>query len=227
VIKAVVFDLDDTLYPEKQFVLSGFRAVSDWLADRYGKPGFFEIATGFFASGTRGNIFDLSLKRLGMNFDNNFVKQLVQVYREHKPLLKLHEDAVWALDSYGASRKLGLITDGYLAVQQNKVEALGISQQFDTICYSDQYGSDCWKPSPVPYNKVMEDLSCSGDECVYVADNPAKDFVTARALGWLTVQICRHGGEYVNLVPLSGYEAHFRIASFYELTTLICEEILT
>ena len=29
-LEAVVFDLDDTLYPEADYVLSGFQAVADW-----------------------------------------------------------------------------------------------------------------------------------------------------------------------------------------------------
>lgn len=223
-IKAVVFDLDDTLYPEQQFVLSGFRAVSEWLENRDGHTGFFETAAGLFAGGRRGDIFNLALKQIGIDQEKDFVRQLVQVYRDHKPLLKLHEDAGWALDCYRASKKMGLITDGYLAVQQNKVEALGISQHFSAICYSDQYGRECWKPSQVPYRKIMDELSSSGNECMYIADNPAKDFVTARALGWMTVQICRHGSEYAHLVPEPGYEAHYRIASLYELSTLISVE---
>lgn len=224
-IKAVVFDLDDTLYPEQQFVLSGFRAINEWLADRYEETGFFEIAARHFIAGIRDNIFDLALEQLGMNKDKKFVQQLVQIYREHKPSLKLHDDAAWALEYYGASKKLGLITDGYLVVQQNKVEALGIARIFDAICYSDQYGRECWKPSPVPYRKIMDDLSCDGEECVYIADNPAKDFVTARALGWVTVQICRLGGEYVHIAPVPGYEPHYRVSSLYDLSNLITKEI--
>jgi len=227
VIKAVVFDLDDTLYPEQQFVLSGFRSVSEWLADQYGQTSFLETASGLFAVGTRGNIFDLALKQLGINHGKEFTQQLVKIYREHKPLLQLHEDAMWALDYFRASKKLGLITDGYITVQKNKVFALKISRYLDAICYSDQYGRECWKPSPVPYQKIMDELSCSGNECIYIADNPAKDFVTARLLGWLTVQICRHDAEYVHIVPNPGYEAHYKISSLYELSTLISEDSIT
>ena len=222
-IKAVVFDLDDTLYPEQQYVLCGFQAVGDWLADRYELPDFYETAAGLFAAGTRGDIFDMALKQSGMNPERDLVQNLVQVYREHRPALKLYEDAEWAIDRFRASRKLGVITDGYLAVQKNKVEALGILRYFDVVCYSDQYGRECWKPSPVPYLQVMEALSCAGEECVYVADNPGKDFVTARKLGWMTVQICRPGGEYAHIVPGPGCAARYEISSLYELGALIPE----
>ena len=35
-VKAVVFDLDDTLYPEISFVKSGFRVVAGYLGPRFG-----------------------------------------------------------------------------------------------------------------------------------------------------------------------------------------------
>lgn len=220
-ITAVVFDLDDTLYPEQQFVLSGFRAVGDWLEEHYGQSAFFGTASRLFDAGSRGDIFNRALGLLDMNQEEVFVKRLVEVYRQHKPALSLYEDAAWAINRFKAAKKLGLITDGYLLVQQNKVSSLGISRRFDAICYSDQYGRECWKPSPVPYRKIMDDLDCGGNACAYIADNPAKDFVTARALGWLTFQIDRQGGEYAHLVPKLGYEAHCRISSLYELDTLI------
>ena len=40
-MKAVIFDLDDTLFPERTYVLSGFRAVGDWISETYSIRGFF------------------------------------------------------------------------------------------------------------------------------------------------------------------------------------------
>jgi putative hydrolase of the HAD superfamily len=105
--------------------------------------------------------------------------------------------------------------------QQNKVKALGIEASFNAIVYSDLYGRDSWKPSPVPYNQIMQLLSCKGKECVYVADNPQKDFITAKNLGWLTVQICREGGEYAKIIPEKSHEANFKIKSLLELKHII------
>ncbi len=160
---------------------------------------FFLIAEDFFRKGKRGNIFNLALLKLGVRND----------------------DARWALEYFGQSRKLGIITDGYLITQKNKVKALKIEDCFDVIVYSDEIGREHWKPSEKPYRKIMGKLSCAGNECIYIADNPKKDFITAKALGWMTVHIRRPSGEYRHHVPQDGYEADKEITSLFELKELI------
>ena len=120
---------------------------------------------------------------------------MVRIYRGHRPDIKLFDDAKWALDYFGLGRELGIITDGYLITQQNKIKALKIEDCIDVIVYSDELGREHWKPSEKPYRTVMEKLSCNGNECIYIADNPEKDFVTAKALGWMTVHIRRSVGR--------------------------------
>lgn len=195
-IEALIFDLDDTLFPEYQFVISGFRQVGEWIAKTRAVSGFFEIAKQLFDAGNRGKIFDAALDQLGLAHDKEIIDQMVSVYRGHKPDLTLYEDAVWALNYFKETKKLGLITDGYFLTQKNKVEALGIEGVFDSIIYSDELGRGHWKPSEVPYRKMMEFLGCKGDSCVYVADNPVKDFVGPRLLGWKTIQVYRENGQY-------------------------------
>jgi putative hydrolase of the HAD superfamily len=60
--RALVFDLDDTLYPERDFVLSGFQAVSGWLRLQGGVEGFYDRALATFERGVRGRIFDEVLR---------------------------------------------------------------------------------------------------------------------------------------------------------------------
>jgi putative hydrolase of the HAD superfamily len=220
-ISAIIFDLDDTLFPECEYVLSGFRAVGAWIEENHSIQGFSHIAEDFFRIGKRGNIFNLVLQELGVQSDEALVPEMVKVYREHRPDITLFDDARWALEHFGPSRKLGIITDGYLITQQNKVKALKIEDCFDVIVYSDEFGREHWKPSEKPYRKIMEKLSCAGNGCMYIADNPRKDFVTAKALGWMTVHIRRPAGEYRHHVPLDGYEADKEIASLFELKGLI------
>ena len=101
---------------------------------------------------------------------------MVEVYRTHTPELQLYDDAKWALSNY-QNMKFGIITDGYLETQKNKIKALGIKDLFDVIVCTDEYGKDCWKPSQFPYKKVMEATAKSGKSCVYIGDNPAGGLV--------------------------------------------------
>lgn len=220
-IEVLVFDLDDTLFPEREFVRSGFQAVGNWISDKYSVVDFFEVAWQLFIAGKRGKIFNLTLEKLGVKYETSMIQDLLQIYREHKPNISLHEDAKWAINYFKKEHKLGLITDGYLMTQQNKVEALGIESNFEIIVYSDFYGRDSWKPSPVAYLKVMEATKYQGANCLYIGDNPSKDFVTAKKLDWTTVQICREVGEYSDVISEDSYQAKFKIKSLLELKSIL------
>jgi putative hydrolase of the HAD superfamily len=195
-IQAVVFDLDDTLFPEWTFVKSGFQALDAWVLEQYGVGDFFKTAWILFERGDRGRIFNQTLDTLQISYQLSDIQELVQVYRQHAPQIQLHPDGKWVLEYFQGKLPLGLITDGYLVTQQNKVSALGIQSNFQVIVYSDLFGREHWKPSPTPYRTIMESLSCEGSGCVYIGDNPAKDFITAKQLGWKTVHLCRPDAEY-------------------------------
>lgn len=219
-LKAIVFDLDDTLFPEHQFVYSGFHAVSDWMRDHYNTANFFDVTWRLFLEGKRGTIFDQALAELQIPFDAALIRQLVQVYHNHTPKLTLHEDARWALEYFRSQKKLGLITNGFVTTQQNKVRALGIESYFDFILYCGTLERTDWKPSPVPYQKWMEAVDCEGESCVYVGDHPQKDFVGARHWNWKTIRICREDGEYGKMVADVDDDADLSITSLYELQNI-------
>jgi putative hydrolase of the HAD superfamily len=202
--RVLVFDLDDTLYPERDYVRSGFRAAARWLEGAHGVPAaaFFDACWGLFEGGLRGSTFDEALARLDAR-GPGVVAGLVAAYREHEPEgLTLFDDARDALDRFGARGPLGLITDGPLGVQRAKARALGVEPRFAAPVYSDALGGrDAWKPSPRPFLEVMRVLDAAGADCAYVADNPRKDFKAPRALGWRTVRVRRAGGEHALAEP--------------------------
>ncbi len=220
-IRALVFDLDDTLFPEREFVLSGFAAVDEWLRGTKAISGFLEKASAGFTAGARGNIFDLVLNDLGVGGDCELIRQMVEVYRNHKPRIRLFADAERALEHFSKTRQLGLLTDGYLNVQRRKVTALSIADQFQAIVYSDVFGRQAWKPSSIPYEHVAKALDCAPSECAYVGDNPAKDFVTARRLNWFTIRVRRPGAEHFNVESDKAHEADKEIASLLELERVL------
>jgi putative hydrolase of the HAD superfamily len=220
-IRALVFDLDDTLFPEREYVLSGFDAVETWLCKEKAITGFRERAKAEFSAGSRGDIFNRALRSLGVPDEPRLVRQMVEVYRDHKPQISLFPDAKWVLEHFAQTIQLGLITDGYLNVQQRKVAALGIANRFRAIVYSDHFGREGWKPSPLPYVHIARELRCEPYECAYVGDNPAKDFVTARRLNWFTVHVRRPGGEHFAVRLDNAHEADMEIASLLELESAL------
>jgi len=187
----LVFDLDDTLYLERDYVLSGLRAVSAHLA-RAGIPGFFGVASNAFHAGVRGTLFNQALRTLGEPADPERITELVGVYRSHLPQIRLCEDVLPFLESGASGHTLGLLSDGPERSQRSKLEALGLLSQLDRVLLTDELGKDWWKPSVLGFQRLSHGFS-PGD-CMYIADNPEKDFQAPLALGWTCVRIRRPGG---------------------------------
>lgn len=201
-LRAIVFDLDDTLYPEHTYVLSGFRAVAKWVQENLGiRAGdALKELIHLFESGVRGYVFDRWLESRGFR-PADWVLQMVRVYREHQPDIAPYPEVPALLVRLRPRYRLGIVTDGDAAVQRRKLSALGLEPLFDVIVVSGDWGKKAWKPSVYPFKMVLNRLGVSGCEAVYIADNPEKDFLGARAVGMRTVRIRLPEGLYSGLEP--------------------------
>ena len=215
--EVLVFDLDDTLYPEADFVFSGFKTVDAWVLDRFGVEGFSKHARNEFEAGRRGRIFNSVMTKMGLPDSKKLIDEMVGVYRDHYPNISLYPDARWALDHFFSRGPLGLISDGYLNTQENKLEALGIRQLFAKIVLTDSLGRDFWKPSPKPYQEIERAFGPEPICCTYIADNPLKDFIAARLLGWKTIRIVRKNGLYSGQTVEQDQDAERLITSLRDL----------
>jgi len=175
-----VLDIDDTLCLERDYVRSGFCAVGRWLAENCNVKDFFECAWTLFESGARGNIFDIVLEDMGI-FDKELVSRLVHLYRTHHPDILLQTDAMEFLKRHKQD-DLAIISDGYSSAQWAKIRALNLEQYVGKIIVTDDLGKEFWKPCPRAY--ILAQSGRSPEECVYIADNPQKDFKAPDELGW-------------------------------------------
>ncbi len=217
-IQAVVFDLDDTLYPERSYAFSGFDAVAAWLEERFPCP--FAAAQRMrelFDTPHRPHVFDQILKEVGQDPAPDLVHRMVEVYRTHKPAIALFPDADDALRRWRGRYRLGLVSDGPLIAQQNKVEALGLVGCLDRIILTDVWGTRYWKPHPRAFEELEKTFNCRKSACIYIADNPQKDFGGPQEMGWRTVRIRRPGCVYEQAEPVSGGEPDFEVPSLSEI----------
>lgn len=191
-----VLDLDDTLYPESDYVRGGFNAAGSFAAARLGLPGFGDACWQGFLRGERGRIFDTVLQsRYGL-VDAELVSDLVRAYRSHSPLIALHLDASRFLDrARSIGLPLALITDGPAQSQRAKIEALALRDTFSPLVVTAELGAAKSKPHPAAFELVQQALG-PGLRFVYIADNPHKDFLAPNRLGWTSVRIQRPGGLY-------------------------------
>ena len=174
--KVVVFDLDDTLYKEVDYVRSGFMAVAQHLGD----DSLLDVMLKARSKGI--NAFE-AVKEQRPDAE---IEKMIEIYRNHKPTITLPRDTTLTLDYLHSKYTLALVTDGRSVGQRNKIEALGLERYFapEDIVISEEFGSE--KPAPANYTCFMQrHPACH--HFTYVGDNLKKDFVAPNALGWLTV----------------------------------------
>lgn len=215
----LIFDLDDTLYPEITYVHSGFSAVAGWLAAEFGYPRdfLFYCMIDILDQHGRGQVFDSLLKELGI-FSKKTVKSCLNIYRSHEPKIKLDEEAKQIL-KIAKQNKIYLVTDGNKVVQHKKVCALKLSPVFDGIYITHRYGVQNAKPSTYCFDQIIKKEKCSPSEAVYVGDNPRKDFVNIKKMGLRTIRVMTGAHKDVELD--NDHEAEFRISSIKELPQIL------
>ena len=194
----VVFDMDDTLYLERDYAYSGFRAVGKWSAEQMGLNGVQEQAQELFDQGRRGDIFDATLERLGIVCDGKTISAMVRVYREHIPRIELLPDTLECLARLQEEVYLALLTDGSAISQWAKIDALGLRKQFCAIAVTGDWGIEYSKPHLKGYEYLESQVRPCHGHFVYVADNPSKDFYAPQTLGWNAIRVRRPAGLHVH-----------------------------
>jgi len=202
----VVFDLDDTLYAERDFEKSGIQFVYDNLSIKH-----ISLDT---ILNNRNNWIELIID--GVN--NLITKQTVlDIYRYHFPTIQLYNDSKVFLEKLlSKGNEISLITDGRSITQRNKLRALGIESFFKTIIISEEVKSE--KPSEYNFRMVMKN-SIHAENFIYIADNPSKDFITPNKLGWTSICLLDRGENVHKQVFTNSieYNPHFIIKSFNEI----------
>lgn len=210
----IVFDLDDTLYLERDFAFSAYRHLDKVVQTEIGITGFGATCRAFFMAGERQHIFDRACKKLGLSVDPEFIAKLIAAYRSHPPDIALCPDVVRFFARLDAP--LGLISDGPAHMQRNKLTALALEDKIAHVRLTGDWPEGFGKPHPRAFEE-METYGAQRTPMIYIADNPAKDFVTPKARGWLTIQIMRPGGVHGPMPRDQAHAAAKVIETFDEL----------
>jgi putative hydrolase of the HAD superfamily len=198
VASAIIFDMDNTLYPEQQFIRSGFRAVAAEVSLRFGTPYRDGLATLLRALrlGSRAEALQILCAVHGL--PQSAIGDLVDVIRAHDPVLHLPETTRTALRRARAEGwRLGVLTNGLPTTQARKVRALGIDTLVDTIVYGEEWGSGRGKPDREPFDLTRCRLNVPTAQTVFVGDDESRDIEGARQAGFRTILVRQpgHGGH--------------------------------
>ena len=211
-MRLITFDLDDTLYLERDYVRSGIRVVWELLSS-LGYVGSSEEWKNEWLTDQRP--IDRIVSDLGLGL--HLKEQLLWAYRLHSPEIELEVEARMILEMLERKGdKVAIITDGRSIGQRQKVKALGLERV--NVMISEDYNSK--KPDCKRFSRLMDQhKKC---EYWYIGDNINKDFIAPNRLGWKTVMIQRDGQLYQSCTASShDLSPHRIVTGFSELKDLL------
>jgi len=192
----IVFDLDDTLYDEIDFVKSGFKEVSEYLGDKK----YFDFMWKEFLKNGSGKIFNKLIEEFNLDISLN---KLIEIYRFHFPDISLPKESKDILE-FTKNYKTALISDGHYIMQKNKYNALKLN--LDYPIFTDFYHTK--KPESKPFLMVMDKFK--DKNYIYISDNPKKDFLAPKKLGWITIRFKNPRGIYKDIKNNADFEVNSR-----------------
>lgn len=180
---AVCFDLDGTLFDDRQYVRGGLRHAGDVLADWTGLELTDALLDAYFERGITESTFDTVLREHGQ--PTELVTALVAAYHDNDATLSPFPETVPTLETLVDEYRLGVVTGGTNG--REKLDRLGLEEYFETVFVSPVYGSS--KREPEIFEATLDTLSVKPTEAIYVGDRPSLDFPQPNRLGMTTVRV--------------------------------------
>ena len=247
-VKAIFFDLDDTLCQYWEAARAGlFQAF-----EQAGPPGFTaEEMVGHWAKAfrvflkeihhpdwyprylkegeiTRTEQMRRTLAEINV-VDDDRANKLSQIYMEERDSrLRLFEDAIEVLDLLKGRYSLGLITNGPADVQRQEITTLKIQDYFDAVLIEGEMGEG--KPKLTVFRRAESCVQSKPEQTLFIGNSYAHDIRPAIEAGWKTAWIRRPtdippsagpGGSAVELKPDDAPNPDATIGNLRELLPLL------
>lgn len=221
-VSAVIFDLDNVLFNEQDYINAAYRNIAVFLSKHYrlSEEQVYQKLLSDLQKKTSlyPHLFDDLLADLGL--DRAILPEILKIYANTTIKLELYPEAEHLLNALQKQEiKLGLVTNGNVEAQRNKVRLLGIEKYFSTIIYARELGKENEKPNPEVYRITLEASRSKPEETICVGDNPYTDFLGAKKLGIRTVRLL--SGEFKSVRLSEEYEADLAVRNLEEFSTII------
>lgn len=182
-LQAVCFDLDGTLFDDRQYVRAGLRHAAARLESLAGVELADELVAAYFERGITEGTFDTVLDEHGIS--QEYVPELVDAYHDNDSALEPYPAAEAVLSELEPRYDLGLITGGRNG--REKLTRLGLDSYFDTVVVTS--GRPWTKREAEPFELVLEAVEAPATDTAFVGDRPDLDFPQANQLGMWTVRV--------------------------------------
>lgn len=221
-INAVIFDLDNVLYNERDYIDAAYLNIAAFLSNHCHRQReqIYQKLLNDLQKKTSlyPRLFNDALADLGL--DQAMLPEILKIYANITIDLQFYQGAEQLLETLRKQGvKLGLVTNGNVETQRNKVRLLGVEQYFDVVVYARELGNHNEKPNPEVYRVTIQALNCEPEETICVGDNPYTDFFGAKKLGVRTVRLLR--GEFKDIRLSAEYEADLAVRNLEELSKVI------
>ncbi len=222
-IKAVIFDLDNTLLDfmtmKKEAVMSAISSMKEAGLDIDVDNSYKEIMDIYEVNGWENQlVFDKFLKNKLGYIDSKYLAAGIVAYRRAKEAnLKAYPNVEKTLNHLLENNiKLAIVSDAPSREAWMRIYYLGLHNFFETVITFDESGER--KPSPTPFKLALGRLNLSKDEVLMVGDWPERDMVGASSVGIKTI-FAKYGDVFG--VEKSG--ANWDIEDIYEVVNIIDE----
>lgn len=225
-IKAIIFDLDDTLYDNLNQVAKKAMQEADKAMAHFLKEDA-EVISNLRADLIQKGIrfFDqnpLICHELGVN--KQLIDKAGEIANNHYYLfpkvkgIKLFPGVTSLLKKLRKEHKLALITFGVLEKQQEKIKILKVAPYFDFVAVDQWSGIKATKADS--FLDVMEKLKLKAEEIAVVGDNPKNEIEVGNKLGMTTIRVLQ--GKFKDYAPKSDFErADFDIKKITEVAGVL------
>jgi HAD superfamily hydrolase (TIGR01549 family) len=196
-VKAIVFDLDDTLINQKIWIFDKLEILWSEFRDTLpGKEKFLSRAVQIVEEGNRSRIFDALSQEF--RFSDGLKEKLIETYRQLQPQnCPLFPDVLPTLARLReCGFQLALLTDNPPETQKQKIETCNLEKLFDTIVYSRDINLE--KPDTAVFKEVSRRLNVSEQYLVMVGDNLYKDVIGSLDSGYRTAYWLSREGTFFN-----------------------------
>ncbi|MBO0728314.1 MAG: HAD family hydrolase [Acidimicrobiaceae bacterium] len=221
-MRAVAVDLDDTLYPQWDYLAGAARATAE-RAGSLGLPtedflgSYLEILR---AGSDTGGTIDRALAALGLDAlaAQPLVAPLVEAFVAFRPdRLSCFPGARRSLESLRRSVPVVLYTDGRPDIQRAKICALGLDGIFDLVLITDEaLGRDRRKPDSAGLEVIAQAFGAPPHEVLVIGDRVDKDIEVARRFGARAIRV--RSGEFAAVPTPDGIP---EVASFAEAVAAV------
>lgn len=185
-LETVIFDLDDTLYSEKEYVWSGYKKIAEKFCEA-------EIEDELWSAFLKHEpAIDVVLEKHGLS---DRKAEVLSIYRNQNPDIHLYPGVAEMLERIAQDLKIAIVTDGRPEGQRAKIRALGL-ENIPFIITDDLGGMEYRKPCDRAFKLMLKELNTPPEHAAYIGDNIHKDFIAPEKLGMRCIWFKNKDGLY-------------------------------